>query len=594
MELSARPAQNLDHTEDLYVHILHKGSSAGPAHQRFTVADISRTNKYADATARGNALCIAAHELPLNCYGTVGLVLRTTYDCPAGPPLSKWMRKQYSVDRPTAAARSNQNWKAILQAYLSLGARIKFCCKSTPNGCCCGGWCHDDDAREAYLTDKQVINQEVAAKTEDHKKKQADRKKRRKDKKPNRHHVEKGHLMWDLSQQPTIDGGGLKRKLRGQIRAPVRAMKAATKITKNASRTFKKMLTNVVPRKRSHAEATTVETGEPNPISSRAEDVADEEACTFAESDGGRDQANESSEPAQLPVLTAEGYTVREIVTEHEANLVLRDIVTGAVGFDSEFRTVDRVHYVEETAIRQKIQLVGGNERTALVGWRVAQKAKYNDLGQRMPISWDNVATCVIQLAQGSEVWLFNLQKMRVRSADVAAAYPAQLERILSSPDIMKQALGISQDLINIFNDFGTDIENIVDVGLMAKVHLADKFPKSAFQNLSLEVCAEEILGVSIEKKEQLSDWTSTDLTQAQIEYAGIDAIAPMLLYDVLAPKLEETKRRLRISIPTNWYSLKGRCGFMFRKDLNYWDKEVAWTPKDCYWFVGDRFQGYT
>ncbi|KAJ7631549.1 hypothetical protein DFH06DRAFT_1004987 [Mycena polygramma] len=154
MELSARPAQNLDHTEDLYVHILHKGSSAGPAHQRFTVADISRTNKYADATARGNALCVAAHELPLNCYGTVGLVLRTTYDCPAGPPLSKWMRKQYSVDHPTAAARSNQNWKAILQAYLSLGARIKFCCKSTPNGCCCGGWCHDDDARVGIYSHK--------------------------------------------------------------------------------------------------------------------------------------------------------------------------------------------------------------------------------------------------------------------------------------------------------------------------------------------------------------------------------------------------------------------------------------------------------
>ncbi|KAJ7668820.1 ribonuclease H-like domain-containing protein [Mycena polygramma] len=354
------------------------------------------------------------------------------------------------------------------------------------------------------------------------------------------------------------------------------------------------MLTNVVPRKRSHAEATTVETGEPNPISSRAEDVADEEACTFAESDGGRDQANESSEPAQLPVLTAEGYTVREIVTEHEANLVLRDIVTGAVGFDSEFRTVDRVHYVEETAIRQKSSWLG--ETKGPLWWVGVWRRRRNTTtwGSECLFRGTTWQPASSSSPKVRKCGFFNLQKMRVRSADVAAAYPAQLERVLSSPDIMKQALGISQDLINIFNDFGTDIENIVDVGLMAKVHLADKFPKSAFQNLSLEVCAEEILGVSIEKKEQLSDWTSTDLTQAQIEYAGIDAIAPMLLYDVLAPKLEETKRRLRISIPTNWYSLKGRCGFMFRKDLNYWDKEVAWTPKDCYWFVGDRFQGYT
>ncbi|KAJ7800015.1 hypothetical protein B0H13DRAFT_1932828 [Mycena leptocephala] len=73
---------------------------------------------------------------------------------------------------------------------------------------------------------------------------------------------------------------------------------------------------------------------------------------------------------------------------------------------------------------------------------------------------------------------------------------------------------------------------------------------------------------------------------------AAIDAIAPVQLYDVLAPALEKKQEEMRITIPENWYSVNGKYGYMFRKNVDFWGKEVQWAPKDCYWFVGEKFQG--
>jgi hypothetical protein len=56
-------------------------------------------------------------------------------------------------------------------------------------------------------------------------------------------------------------------------------------------------------------------------------------------------------------------------------------------------------------------------------------------------------------------------------------------------------------------------------------------------------------------------------------------------------PALVKRQEEMRITIPENWYTVNGKCGYMFRKNNNFWGR---WTAKDCYWFVRDKFEGYT
>ncbi|KAJ7880939.1 hypothetical protein B0H13DRAFT_2345312 [Mycena leptocephala] len=60
---------------------------------------------------------------------------------------------------------------------------------------------------------------------------------------------------------------------------------------------------------------------------------------------------------------------------------------------------------------------------------------------------------------------------------------------------------------------------------------------------------------------------------------AAIDAIAPVQLYDVLAPALEKKQEEMRITIPENWYSVNGKYGYMFRKNVDFWGKEPGGCP---------------
>jgi hypothetical protein len=169
--------------------------------------------------------------------------------------------------------------------------------------------------------------------------------------------------------------------------------------------------------------------------------------------------------------------------------------------------------------------------------------------------------------------------------------------------------VGVTNDVIHLWNDLQTDIKNLVDVGLMAKLHLAHKYSLTSFNNLSLKTSVEDVLGLTLDKEPQTSDWKSGELSDAQRDCAldsrapklanispdaAIDAIAPVLLYQVLAPALVKRQEEMRITIPENWYTVNGKYGYMFRKNNNFWGKEVQWTAKDCYWFVGDKFQGYT
>lgn len=59
---------------------------------------------------------------------------------------------------------------------------------------------------------------------------------------------------------------------------------------------------------------------------------------------------------------------------------------------------------------------------------------------------------------------------------------------------------------------------------------------------VSLEMLAENVLGVQVNKHAQKSDWTDETLTYEQIEYAALDPIYTLLIAEALAPGLEKYK----------------------------------------------------
>ncbi|KAJ6470784.1 ribonuclease H-like domain-containing protein [Mycena vitilis] len=271
------------------------------------------------------------------------------------------------------------------------------------------------------------------------------------------------------------------------------------------------------------------------------------------------------------------------ITSEKEADDAMAPIKDGVVGFDTEF--TKRIPTKEEEILESLFKTVGGSKKSMTIAWQVLE----NETNAIFPVAWNNIALCTIQIARGQNVWIFNLNKMK--------AFPRELKRILCSASITKASVGISNDVIHLWGDFRINIQNIVDAGLMAKLHVAHKYPDAPYGNLSLQQSVAEVLGRYISKEQCESDWKGKDndgdLNAAQKIYAATDACASLKLYEVLAPALEEKARNLRTTIPRNWYTMDGRYGDLMRKFPTVSGETVPWSVKDCFWYQGGKFQGY-
>ncbi|KAJ7774993.1 ribonuclease H-like domain-containing protein [Mycena metata] len=171
-------------------------------------------------------------------------------------------------------------------------------------------------------------------------------------------------------------------------------------------------------------------------------------------------------------------------------------------------------------------------------------------------------------------------------------AYPEQLRRILTSSCIQKVGIGILNDIVVVWNDLRSELQGLLDAGMMARLLLCDRYTDGAFNNLSLADCAADVLGFRVDKGEQVSDWTQT-LTVDQIRYAGTDAIVALRLYERLVVELEVRATRLGTNIPIGWYGFNSRMGEPTRTKKTIRGEVVPWSTKDCPWFFSGKFQGY-
>ncbi|KAJ7615624.1 ribonuclease H-like domain-containing protein [Mycena polygramma] len=271
--------------------------------------------------------------------------------------------------------------------------------------------------------------------------------------------------------------------------------------------------------------------------------------------------------------------TVLYLTTEAQANEALSNVTEGDVGFDTEF--TDRRPTREEHAIYKAFPAGGANRRYALLGWQIVELTRSRDF----PIAWDNIGLRLVQLSHNDVAWVLDMYKIR--------AFPSELRRILMASNIKKVGVGLIKDISIMWDDTRTEMRNLVDVGMMARLILAEKYPKPGYGNLALKTCVEEVLGVTVGKELTKSDWRANKLSEDQIQYAALDAVASSRLYEVLKIQIVERSEELGKVIPEGWYTFNTRMGEPARLDLAADGGEIVWKPSDCTWFSAGKFLSY-
>ncbi|KAH6838198.1 3'-5' exonuclease domain-containing protein [Perilla frutescens var. hirtella] len=140
-----------------------------------------------------------------------------------------------------------------------------------------------------------------------------------------------------------------------------------------------------------------------------------------------------------------------------------------------------------------------------------------------------------------SPVFLIDLQTIHVPSV-----YEL-LKQVFASPDVMKLGFRFKQDLVYLSSTFcehGCDpgfdrVEPFIDISAIYN-HLQTKQPGRRIpkQTKSLATICEEVLGISISKELQCSDWSQRPLTEEQKAYAATDAHCLVDIFKVFHAKV--------------------------------------------------------
>lgn len=77
--------------------------------------------------------------------------------------------------------------------------------------------------------------------------------------------------------------------------------------------------------------------------------------------------------------------------------------------------------------------------------------------------------------------------------------------------------MGLLSDVNVVWEDLRVDLQNLVDVGLMAKLWKPEVHADEAFQNLSLEAATSEVFSITIDKGQQKGVLWDQDLKDEDI-----------------------------------------------------------------------------
>ncbi len=120
----------------------------------------------------------------------------------------------------------------------------------------------------------------------------------------------------------------------------------------------------------------------------------------------------------------------------------------------------------------------------------------------------------LVQFATASAVYLLQVQQLEFFGA---------MREILSSEEIIKVGVSVTDDMRNLKKLFEFDERSVVDLGKVAERH---GLKQTGVRNL-----AGIFLGVRIPKGTKITNWAARRLTPQQIAYAATDAWACRELY---------------------------------------------------------------
>ncbi len=125
--------------------------------------------------------------------------------------------------------------------------------------------------------------------------------------------------------------------------------------------------------------------------------------------------------------------------------------------------------------------------------------------------------TALIQLSSEQRAWLLRVSRI---------GYPKRLVELLANPDKLKVGLGLNDDLRRMRSDFQFEPGGFLD---LQQYVTAFRIEEKGLKKLSGIV-----LGRRISKSQQVSNWDSDLLTEAQLRYAATDAWICLEIYNTL------------------------------------------------------------
>lgn len=188
--------------------------------------------------------------------------------------------------------------------------------------------------------------------------------------------------------------------------------------------------------------------------------------------------------------------------------------------------------------------------------WSVSETTKKEGVSL-MQIAYRDGASKKLKCA------LFRLQMMEAVDG-AEKTLPNSITRFLRDKEITKYGRAISQDAKRLKTTFNIQLASIEDVADLAVV----KGYRNVQRNSSLQKVVEKVLLTSLDKNEKvrISNWDAEELTDEQITYSCIDAVAPLLV----AEKLNKLKSVSDIPILSDDDFIVGRKVVLLSRCSNF------------------------
>ncbi|RDX86715.1 Exonuclease mut-7-like protein, partial [Mucuna pruriens] len=186
-----------------------------------------------------------------------------------------------------------------------------------------------------------------------------------------------------------------------------------------------------------------------------------------------------------------------------------------------------KVHLITCTDSAEFTLLSEALSRTSVVGL----DAEWKSVGRSFP------RVSVLQIACGdSAVFVLDLLSLPLSSLW------KPLRELLLSPDIFKLGFGFKQDLVYLSSTFSSHggfdkVEPYLDIRSVYN-HLQHNKKHVPKQSKSLSTICAEVLGFSLSKELQCSDWSRRPLTEEQLTYAAMDAYCLLDIFKVFQAKV--------------------------------------------------------